>query len=310
VFGWVILTLGVLVLLAGAIWPFVIERRRPRVDATERHGAPGEFAALSQGVTHFRWFGPRRGRVAILIPGLTTPMIGLEAVAEGLGEMGYRVLTYDLYGRGLSDAPRGRQDKIFFLRQLVDLFNYHGIREEVAVAGYSMGGSIATAFAAEYPHHVNRVMLIASAGIAVNDGRFSRFCARVPVLGDWLHAAFAYRRYARAIPEKGKTREIDRIYRAQRKTLVRRGYLPAILSSRRGMLTRLQEQEHRKLGKQGIPVVAVWAGEDPVIPLRAVGMLGLWNREARQEVVNSADHDLPWTHSDQLNAALRVAMRN
>ncbi|MEO1638056.1 MAG: alpha/beta fold hydrolase [Pseudomonadota bacterium] len=297
-------------LVIAFVWPFVVERRRPAIGATERHGAPGEFAALSQGVTYYRWFGPRRGRVTILIPGLTTPMIAVENVAEGLGEMGYRVLTYDLYGRGLSDAPKGRQDRAFFLRQLVDLFAYHGLRDEITIAGYSMGGSIATAFAAENPHFVRRVMLFAPGGIIVRPSLFSRICTRVPVLGDWLHAVFAKRRFLRGIPERPINAHVADVYRAQAKVLERRGYLPAVLSSRRGMLAEMQEKEHRQLGRQGIPVVAVWAGDDSVIPLRGVGLLGLWNRNARQEVVNGASHDLPYTHSDRVLAALKIALRN
>lgn len=305
-----IVTVIALGVIAGLIWPIRAERRRKPLSEAARHAAPGDFAELSQGVTYYRWFGPKRGRMAILVPGLTTPMIGLEKIAEGLAEMGYRVLCYDLYGRGLSDTVRGRQDRAFFLQQLVDLFGYLGLREEVTVAGYSMGGAIATAFAAENPHVVRRVMLFAPGGVLLRSSRFSRFCTRVPLLGDWLHAAFAQRRFARGIPDRPLNAFVGEVYQAQRDMLDRRGYLPAVLSSRRGMLSESLEEEHRRLGRQGIPVVAVWGGADTVIPLRAVGLLGLWNRNARQEVVNGADHDLPYTHSDQVLAALKIAIRN
>lgn len=307
---WLIVLLGViwLVLLAG--WPFYFERRKPAIGPTERHGSDGEFAPLSQGVTHYRWAGPARGPVAVLVHGVASPMISMASIAKGLGDMGYRVLMYDLYGRGLSDAPKGPQNRAFFLRQLSDLLAYHGLREDISVVGYSMGGSIATAFAAEKPHCIKQVILIASSGVVTNESRFAWFCRRIPLLGDWAHGMFAQGRIARAIPERGQTKDIENVLRAQRRELTRRGYLPSILASRRGILAEAQEEEHRQLGRKGIPVVAVWAGSDKIIPLQAVGKLAEWNREAHQEVVNHADHALPYTHGAQLTVALRAAMHD
>ena len=152
------LILGVWLLLL-AVWPFYVERRRPAIGPNERHGAEGEFAPLSQGVTHYRWVGPVRGPVAIMIHGMATPMVAVEKLAQGLGEQGYRVLMYDLYGRGLSDAPKGPQNRAYFLRQLSDLMAHLGLREEITLAGYSVGGTIATAFAAEKPHAIKRLIL-------------------------------------------------------------------------------------------------------------------------------------------------------
>lgn len=307
---WYFLTIAGLTLCIIAIWPFSIERRRTVIGTNERHGAPGGFARLSQGVTHYRWAGPARGPVAVVIHGLASPMQSMDAVADGLGALGYRVLLYDLYGRGLSDAPQGRQNRAFFLRQLKDLLAFHDLREEVTLVGYSMGGSIATAYAAENPYMIKRVILFATTGIDFNETRFARFCRQVPLLGDWWHALFAYGRIKRAIPQRGQTKEIDNVLRAQRRELIRRGYLPGILSSRRGMLAEVQEEEHRQLGRKGIPVIAIWAENDSIIPLTSLGKLAEWNRTARHEVVEHADHGLPYTHGRELIEALRNALRD
>ena len=303
------LVLGAICAAVIIVWPFWIERRRPAIGDTERYGAPGEFARLSQGITHYRWTGSARGPVAVVIHGLATPMESMDEVAEGLGGLGYRVLMYDLYGRGLSDAPKGRQNRKFFLRQLSDLLAYHGLDEEVTLAGYSLGGSIAVAYAAEYPFGVKRVFLFAPTGVIVNETRFARFCRRVPLIGDWVHALLVYRRISNAIPERGQTKAIEKVLRAQRRELTRRGYLPSLLSSRRGFLQETLEEEHRQLGRKGIPVVAVWAEGDSIIPLAALGKLAEWNRSARQEIVEHADHGVPYTHGAQLVAALRSALQ-
>ena len=41
--------------------PTVAEVLRPRMGPQARHSAPGEFAKLSRGVTHYQWHGPRVG---------------------------------------------------------------------------------------------------------------------------------------------------------------------------------------------------------------------------------------------------------
>ncbi len=60
------------------------------------------------------------------------------------------VLTYDCRGHGLSDKPEGKYRVEQFADDLADLLDHFGWRSAV-VAGASMGGCIALAFAAAYP---------------------------------------------------------------------------------------------------------------------------------------------------------------
>ena len=55
---WVTLALGA---LAG-VAPVLREVARPRIEGA-RDNAPGDFAALSRGRTHYRWHGPEGGPV-------------------------------------------------------------------------------------------------------------------------------------------------------------------------------------------------------------------------------------------------------
>ncbi|WP_296422677.1 alpha/beta fold hydrolase [Yoonia sp.] len=307
---WYVWILAIALIGIVAMAPFLIERLRPTIGTSQRHGADGDFAQLSQGLTHYRWVGPARGPAAVVIHGLTTPSVGMDELAEGLGALGYRVLVYDLYGRGLSDAPLGLQDRAFFLRQLSDLLAHQNLIEEITLVGYSMGAAIATAFAAQNPHRIKRVIMLAGAGVVMQESRFSGFCRRTPVLGDWVHGLFARRRILKTIPARARRPEVSRVFMAQRHELHRRGFLPAVLSSRRGILAERQESEHRKLGRDDVPVVAIWAERDQVIPIESLGLLAQWNRAARQEVVPGADHALPYTHSAELIAAIRAALRD
>jgi pimeloyl-ACP methyl ester carboxylesterase len=119
---------------------------------------------------------------------------------------------------------------------------------------------------------------------------------------------FVEGRIKRAIPQGGQTKDVEKVLRAQRRELTRRGYLPSLLASRRGILLETQEEEHRQLGRKGIPVAAVWAAEDKIVPVQAIGRLAEWNRSARQEMVPYADHAVPYSHGEQLVLALRAAL--
>ncbi|NBD30960.1 MAG: alpha/beta fold hydrolase [Alphaproteobacteria bacterium] len=304
--GWVILTVLVAVI---ATLPQQAEARRVPAERM-RDAAPGRFARLSHGVTHYQWLGPARGPVLVAVHGLTTPSPVFYAIARGLARLGYRVLVYDLYGRGYSDAPRGPQDREFFLRQLSDLLAHQELDEDLTLLGYSMGGAIATAFAATYPGRMKRLILLAPAGMRLREDRLTEFCRVTPFLGDWVHAMIAQRRDRRALRRRlGRDFDVKGIIELQLAEYAGRGFLRSVLSSRRHMLDEVQEDEHRLLGREGVPVVGIWGEKDDVIPLSSLGTLTQWNRSVRQDVVEGAGHDLCYTHSEQVVDLLADILR-
>jgi pimeloyl-ACP methyl ester carboxylesterase len=303
---WWFIILAIIAVVAAIPW--FQESRRTVINAAARKGDAGAFVKLSRGVTRYQWSGPVRGPVAVLVHGLSTPSIVWDDVAEGLGQLGYRVLTYDLYGRGLSDAPHGAQDRAFFVDQLTELLDDQELTDDLTLIGFSMGGAIATAFAAKNPHRMKQLVLIASAGVLTQESQFSAFCRKVPLLGDWVHSVVGVRRMARSLTETPDA--TGAVLEAQKAELDRAGFLRSVLSSRRGLLSEMQEAEHRAIGRDGVPVVAVWGMDDPVIPIAAVGRMAQWNRAARQDQIAGGGHGIPYTHSGEIIDLLRDTFRD
>jgi pimeloyl-ACP methyl ester carboxylesterase len=304
--GWV---LPLLVLGGLAMLPWLAESRRHAVDVF-RDKAPGRFAKLSQGVTHYQWLGGVRGPVVVCIHGLTTPSPVWYAIAGGLAKLGYRVLVYDLYGRGFSDAPRGAQDGEFFATQLADLLDHQGLTEDVTLMGYSMGGSIATHFVASHPNRVRRLILLASGGMWLREDSVTEASRRMSFLGDWLHAVVGARSDRQRLRRQlGQVFDVEGIIELQLAEYQSRGFLRSVLSSRRHMLNDFQEDQHRTIGRDGIPVIGIWAEHDDVIPLKSLGTLTQWNRSVRQEVISEADHRVGYTHAAQVVKVLRDVLR-
>lgn len=285
--------------------PFGVEAFRSPMSEEVRAGAPGRFATLSQGTTHYRWIGPTRGPIAVCVHGLTTPSFVWEGIARRLSEAGYRVLIYDLYGRGYSDRPPGRQNRDFFLRQLDDLLGNQGIEDDFTLIGYSMGGAIATAFAEANPGRLRQLILIAPAGIRIAVSPTMRIVRDIPLLGDWLALTFFPHSHRKATEaERALPSAVPNIVDRQQAELQWRGYIPAVVSSLRGILAGDQQQAHRSLAQSELPVTAIWAREDRMIPIRAMGDLAQWNRTALHEVINGAGHGLPYTHTRDVVTAM------
>ncbi|WP_368073624.1 alpha/beta hydrolase [Tateyamaria omphalii] len=297
-----------LIALGLAAVPFTIELTRKGMTDAERAKAPGQSALLSQGTTHFEWLGPERGPVAVCVHGLTTPSFVWYGMARGLALLGFRVLVYDLYGRGFSDRVRGAQTAEFFEQQLVDLLAHERVTEPVTLLGYSMGGAIAAHFTARYPAHVKQLILLAPAGMVELTGGKLALARDVPVLGDWLFLATYPWILRRGISqEAGQPSSVDDIHELQHAETARRGFFPAVLSSLRGVLRNTCDQQHRAIGAAGVPVLAIWGEEDDVIPLSSKETLAHWNPMAQQSVIAGAGHGLTHTHTDAVLDLIRAS---
>ncbi|MCR8726594.1 alpha/beta fold hydrolase [Frigidibacter sp. ROC022] len=303
--GWVVLL--ALVVLAGAL-PILAERRRNPITETQRRTAPGGFADLTGGLTHYRWFGPEGGPVMVLVHGVSSSAYVWEGLVPRLIAKGARVLVYDLYGRGLSDRPATAQTRSFFVRQLRELLQDQGVEDGFTLIGYSMGGAIATVFAAEEAERIDKLILIAPAGLIQRRAPFVDFCRRVPYLGDWLFGLFGGIALRRGLdPDAPST--VPTIAARQAAETRTQGYLRSVLSSQRYFLAEPLADDLAEVRRMQVPTLAIWGTADRVIPLRAMGELARANREARQAEVAGAGHGLVHSHPEEVNRAIQTFLR-
>ena len=293
---WVLICLLV---LGVAFAPYIAERRRLVLDDDARADAPGAFIDLKHGRTHYRYFGPQPAPLAVCVHGLTTPSFVFEALADGLVAKGYRVLVYDHYGRGFSDRPTAAQDSAFFVSHLNELLEALGETESVLLIGYSMGGAISTAYTAAFEERVQRLVLLAPAGMGHQLGPIAKIIRMVPGLGGWLFMA-SYGRSHRKGTEKERALNsaVPFVVDLQQRELQYRGFLPSVLSSLRNGLRAHSKADHQSIHAAGTRVTAIWGAADDVIPLYCKDKMAGWNPEAEQVVVPEAGHSLPYTHPD------------
>ena len=154
------------------------------LNAAVRASTGGTFVQLSDGITHYEIGGSEASAPVILIHGFSVPSFIYDPTFKFLSQAGLQILRYDLFGRGLSDRPPVRNNLDFFLRQLTELIEALRLIRKIHLVGLSMGGLIASAFAARRPERIASLVLIDPSGAKALDDSWALRFARIPVLSE------------------------------------------------------------------------------------------------------------------------------
>ena len=234
------------------------------IDDELRKSAPGQFVKTSGGFVHYQFAGPENGRVVVLVHGFSVPYYLWTGTFEMLGNAGFRVLRYDLFGRGLSDRPDVRYDGELFDTQLVELLDALHIQGSVDLAGASMGGPIIATFACRHPE---RVRTLAFFDPGYSHGQPVPSKLKMPLLGEYLMAVDI----APTLPESQRNDFVhperfpdwaDR-YRPQMRF---KGFRRALLSTLRNYLPVDWSKDYSCVGAGSAPVLLVWGKDDRDVP--------------------------------------------
>ncbi len=236
------------------------------LDTVTRSSAPGQFAELADGMVHYEIAGPSDAQTVVLIPGFSVPYAIWDPTFDALVESGFRVLRYDLYGRGYSDRPDTTYDQDLFDRQLMNLLGALGIDKPIDLVGLSMGGAISVVFIDLHPEMVKKLCLIDPAGLPWKQS-FNARLAQAPVIGELIMGLMGdnvlvsnLRNYFHG--DRGYA-ELKQKFLDQMQYV---GFKKALLSTLRSGVTTGAVEAYQKVGKRGYPVMLVWGREDRVVP--------------------------------------------
>lgn len=117
----------------------------------------------------FEW-GPEDGEKVLLLHGISTPCLALASLAEELVSKGYRVILFDFFGRGYSDAPVDLPYDIrLYTAQILLVLASSSLPwtgdDGFHLIGYSLGGGVAVSFASYFPCMVRSLVLVAGGGL-------------------------------------------------------------------------------------------------------------------------------------------------
>ncbi|KAH7339681.1 Alpha/Beta hydrolase protein [Rhizoctonia solani] len=279
---------------------------------------PGHSIRLTKGRVQYWLIGPEEGTKVVLIHGLTTPSLVWKYVTEDLAYAGFRLLIYDLYGRGYSEGPDAKftpYDTDLYVTQLALLMQAIGWRK-ARLVGMSMGGGIATAFAAKLPWLVDfNIVLIGSAGIMeeVKVGLATSTLSSV-LVRRLRHSAIGKFLFTLGPPPavsstlayaEQERKKLKSFFKLQSALLP--GYNSALVSSVYfGPVTGL-EREFKHLGEmKNMKVQLVWGTKDKIVPFKYVGKIKALIPYADLMIVENAGHvsDLFINHTDLVTKGL------
>lgn len=154
---WISVSLLVVVFISYLVLDYIQEGKP--LDDQARQDAPGQFVKLSDGITHYQELGPAEGTPVLLIHGGgITGMEVWQQNAPVLAGEGYRVLLYDLYGRGYSDRLATAYTPELLNRQLTELIEAIHFPDTFHIISMSLGSIVALDYAAQ--HHTLSLTLI------------------------------------------------------------------------------------------------------------------------------------------------------
>lgn len=249
---------------------FARDREPLLLDARERSRLPGSFVALTDGYTNYEAMGPADGRVVLLVPGISVPRSVFRKMLAPLAEAGYRVVTFDLYGRGFSDRPRVRYDAGLFNRQIDDLLGALRIAGPVNLVGLASGGLQSLLYAESRPKRVEGLVLICPDGTDARASGFVRML-RQPLVGEVagrlvLNSVGQRRWEERLHTYSTDPHIVDDVIGQFREQLHYKGYWRALASSIASLPIHESSDVFRRVERQGTRTLVVWGTNDVVIP--------------------------------------------
>lgn len=256
------------------------------------------------GVINYSLVGPPTGELVVCLHGLNGSRSMFQDLAEFISKQaGYQVLSFDLYGHGLSNAPkvdmcpcagahecsrrctcgmpRARYDLDFFVDQARELLDLLGFPPDAPVnlVGFSLGGTIAVAFSHKYPSRVRRLVAMSPAGFLPKVPLSyyllkATWCWLIPLAPHVLCTCLYRRdRFAKSMRKEGTEDEavIESMWaRFVWQLYVKRGVASATLAVCHRIPWFSLKNLFVEAGRHSRPVLLIWGDKDNLNPASTV----------------------------------------
>ncbi|PKH49344.1 hypothetical protein CXF68_00970 [Tenacibaculum sp. Bg11-29] len=224
-----------------------------------------EYLNLELGKMRYKVYGSENQNTLILIHGFNGYMECWNPNIDSLVHAGYKVVLYDLWGRGLSDRPRVDLKIEIFRNQLNDLIEFIDSKK-VSLIGSSFGCVIASDYTLKYPNRVEKLVFVGPAGWPSDENKPSSLI-KVPILSQAVFYFFGQnilkpkvenylydkKNYNWAVDYWEKYANYD-------------GYTRSALSALKYSPVIDNLEGWKKIGKEGKPILFIWGEDDVSFP--------------------------------------------
>jgi pimeloyl-ACP methyl ester carboxylesterase len=239
------------------------------------------------------------GPAILLLHGVGDNSATWETVHAQLAQR-FTVIAPDLLGHGESDKPRADYSLAAFANGMRDLLTVLGI-DRVTIVGHSLGGGIAMQFAYQYPHLVERIVLVSSGGITKDVSLALRLAAlpmgsealavlRAPgalpalrLVGRVVGKTLGSNKFGRDVPDA--LRFVEGLQKPGALSAFSRT-LRSVVDERGQFVTMLD----RSYLMQSIPLQLIWGEDDLVIPVSHAEIAHQAIPGSRLEIFENSGH--------------------
>jgi pimeloyl-ACP methyl ester carboxylesterase len=239
------------------------------------------------------------GPAILLIHGIGDNSTSWNTIQAKLAQR-FTIIAPDLLGHGRSDKPRADYSVAAYANGMRDLLSVLEI-ERVTVVGHSLGGGVAMQFAYQFPHLVERLILVGAGGVTKDVNVALRLASlpmgsealallRLPLVLPALQTAGKI--LGKALGTTGLGNDLANVLRilddlpepTASSAFTRT--LRAVVDWRGQIVTMLD----RCYLTQAIPVLIVWGTRDVVVPVRHAWMAHAAMPGSRLEIFEGSGH--------------------
>lgn len=262
--------------------------------------------------TRMRYVEAGAGPVVVLIHGNAGSVEDFDFESLGLLCRDHRVIAVDRPGHGKSTRPSDADAKLQLQTRLLHETLLHlGVTHAVLV-GHSWGGSLALAYAVEYPKELSAIVLLAPAAYA--DGgpdQFMRAVLKTPIIGDVSltvgRVIFGKHQLKKELQKAFYPSPVPEEYlRQASSSWLRHKQLRAILEDEYSLDKDLK-QVSRHYSEISIPVVIVTGDHDKVVSAKQ-NAYKLKTLIAHSQLIElkKTGHQVPQTHPESILKAVTL----
>lgn len=299
--------LGLLIIIAAFLYVQFTQETQDLNEETRRE-IGGQFIQLSKGYVHYELAGPDTGTTVILVHGAGSGYYAWDNNFSALAQNGFRVLRYDLYGRGFSDRPEVAYDTTLFYNQLTELIDTLNLRPPYSIAAVSMGSTIGIHFAKNKLGEVKNLILTDPASLS--DGKLPWFI-KTPLVSSILMSVYWYpRAVEKQMREYYNPNNVPEYRDKSWKQLKYKGLKRAMLSSWQHVLPLNMTSDLQKIGQSDTRVLLVWGKYDPLVPPKTSEHYRWAMPHATYVEIDSAGHLSNYERPDKFNPAVIKFLRD
>lgn len=257
-----LLLLLAMICIAILILPLAFNKETEVLNPENRKEAPGEFISLPNGITHYEVYGQDTAQTVLLVHGFSVPNYIWDPTFNALKDNGFRVIRFDLFGRGYSDRPNVVYDGELFTQQIADLLIALKIDNPIDIIGISMGGPIVSEFTNRYPEKVRKLILIAPFNEPKNIPALN-----LPILGEYITNVYIAPSLSKNQLEDFLKPEEHADWPDKFKPQMKyKGFKRALLSTLRNYMNKEKLPIYIRLGELNKEVLLIWGENDITTP--------------------------------------------